>query len=149
MTVLGPFPVSDVMDRLKATVADLRQVGNAADLRTALDQKPRAVPAAFVVVQEQGRPSAGASGGVLVQQVDVSINVVLYLRNYAEAEAGAAVSRDAQALTASVRAALLNWSPSAEFHPLTLQAGRPESYRGGNLVVQEIYRSQYRIEVTP
>lgn len=142
----GPFPLAPVLTQLR-TVSALRYVGNAADLRSALDQQPAAVPAAFVVRQERARPSAGASGGVLVQQMDVDVIVVLYVRNVAGSASGEGAAVEMDTLAADVRTKLLNWRPAEGVEPLSMNASRDEGYRAGTLIAQELYRSRYRIEV--
>lgn len=146
--MIGPFPVAPVVDRLDE-LSELRHVGTCADLKAALTQTPRAVPAAYVVRQERARPSAGASGNVLVQQVDVDLIVVLYVRNRAAADTGAAAAGEMDGLIALVRAQLLNWRAAEGVDPLTLNASRDDSYQGGELLAQELFRSHYRIEVRP
>ena len=49
MSFVGPFPTDPIVTRLADEVALLRHVGNVADLQTALKQKPRAMPAAYVL----------------------------------------------------------------------------------------------------
>lgn len=149
MNVVGPFPVAEVITRLQQQVPLLREIGSCADLETALQQRPRALPAAYVVLREQGSEPRGATGGVLVQQVEVSVCVVLYVQNYAAQHTGSAARTDMDALLTAQRTALLNWRPTSfpSAHPLSLRANRDETYAGGNLVAQEIYRSHYRIEV--
>lgn len=146
--MIGPFPIAPVIERL-ALVDQLRHVGTCADLKTALSQSPRAVPAAYVVRQERARPSAGASGGVLIQQMDVDLIVVLYVRNKAAADSGAAAAAEMDALIAAVRGQLLNWRATAGVEPLTQNASRDDSYKGGELLAQELFRTTYRIEVRP
>ncbi|MCX7563777.1 hypothetical protein OS176_09570 [Xanthomonadaceae bacterium XH05] len=139
------------MTRLKDQVPALKLVGSAADLRTALEDKPRAVPAAFVLKEERSASAAGGSNGVLVQMCSVTVQVVLFVRN-ASGEARGVGAREAMdALIASVRAALLKWSPdnSRFFHGLSHLASRDESYSGGWLVAQEIFQTRYPIEVRP
>ncbi|MDC8012938.1 phage tail terminator protein [Tahibacter soli] len=150
MSFVGPYPVADAIARLRA-VAMLRFVGNCADLETALKQSPRVLPAAYVVAREQGSEPKGASGGVLIQQVTVSLCVVLYVNNYAAQDTGAAARDEMDALIRAVRGALLNRRPASApaVHPLSFHANRDEMYSGGSLVTQEIYRSSYRIEVRP
>lgn len=145
--MLGPFPTAEVMHRLKGVPA-LRLVGGAADLATARSQKPKAVPAAFVVTSETARPPAGATSGQLIQQVEAAISVVLFVRNVAHQDSGAAARAEMDALIAAVRTALLNWTPDAAFEPVSLRASRDEAYELGELVVQEIYRTTYRLTVT-
>lgn len=146
--MIGPYPTDPVVTRLAALSA-LRHVGNVADLQTALAQKPRAMPAAYVCRQERALPSRGASGGVLVQQMQVDVIVVLYVQNHAGAATGAAALAQMTALIADVRSQLLNWRAAADVEPLTMNASRDESYDAGLLVSQELYRSGYRIEVRP
>lgn len=146
--MIGPYPLADVITRLSDPGSPLRHVGNAADLQTALTQQPRALPAAFVVRQERAEPSRGASGGVLVQRMAVDVIVVLYVRNVAQSESGAAALSDMTALATYVRSKLLNWaSDPAVFEPLAMNASRDQAYAGGLLVSQELFRSAYRIEV--
>jgi len=149
MNSVGPFPLAPVLKRLREQVPALRLVGTAADLRTALDQQPAATPAAYVVRQERARRTAGASGGVLIQEMGVDVIVVLYVRNQAAAATGEAAAAEMDALIAAVRAALLNWAPTPAFDPLSQNASRDESYRGGLLCVQELLSSRYRLEVRP
>lgn len=67
MSFVGPFPLAATVARLKDQVSALRLIGTAADLRSAIEDKPRAVPAAFVLKEERSSPPSGSSNGVLVQ----------------------------------------------------------------------------------
>jgi hypothetical protein len=147
--VIGPYPLAPVVERLKAGGSPLKIVGNAADLSTAVQQQPRATPAAYVVRQERAQPSRGASGGVLVQQMGVDVIVVLYVRNQAAADTGAAALAEMTALAGFVRERLLNWRAHDDTEPLTANASRDEGFNAGLLVSQELFRSAYRIEVRP
>lgn len=142
----GPFPVASVIARL-GTVSTLRLVGASADLDTATQQEPAAVPAAFVLATERGDKPVGASSGVLVQNVQVAISVVLMIRNFRNTNTGSDARAEMDQLQAAVRAALLNWTPGIAYRPLSFQANRDEFYKAGLLVTQEIYRTDYRIEV--
>lgn len=148
MSFVGPFPTDPVVTRL-VEIPLLRHVGNVADLQTALSQKPRALPAAYVCRQERAQPAKGASGGVLIQQMGVDVIVVLYVQNHAAAATGAAALAQMTQLVAAVRGKLLNWRAAPEVEPLRMNASRDESYDAGLLVSQELYRSDYRIEVRP
>lgn len=145
--MVGPFPIAEVLERLKG-VPKLRVVGGAADLAAARGAQPRTVPAAFVVASESAREPQGATSGQLIQQVEVSINVVLFVRNVAQQDTGASARAEMDALIADVRNALVGWEPGAAFQPLSLRAARDEAYELGQLVVQEIYRTFYRLQVT-
>ena len=151
MTFLGPFPLTDAIARLDSQVPALRLVGTAADLRTALDSKPAAAPAAFVLKEERSDRPAGASGGLLVQMSNVTVQVVLMVQNVRRSATGDDARKDMDALIADVRGALLKWSPDNTrfFHGLSHMASRDESYSGGWLVAQEIFQTRYPIEVRP
>lgn len=151
MSFAGPFPVADAITRLQTQVGKLRHVGSAADLATALSEKPRTAPVAYVVKEERSDPATGASNGVLVQMCTATVQVVLFVRNYAQAGPGAGARAEMDTLIASVRAALLKWSPDNTrfFHGLTHVASRDEQYDGGWLVVQEVFQTRYPIEVRP
>lgn len=151
MSFVGPFPLAAAIERLHAQVPTLRLVGTAADLRTALDAKPNATPAAFVLKEESSRPAAGASNGVLVQMCSVSVQVVLMVQNVRLGAAGEGARQQMDSLIQAVRGALLKWSPDNTrfFHGLSHLASRDESYSGGWLVAQEIFQTRYPIEVRP
>ena len=147
--MLGPFPVSEVITRLQDQAGQiLHQVGSAADLATALAQEPRVDSAAFVTIAERGR-GIQTSGSVARANVDVTLRVVLFVRHVGGAADGSAAraEMDSNVLPA-VRAALFGWSPSDAFDSLQFVASRDESYKPGWLVCQEIYTTDYAMQVT-
>lgn len=141
-----PFPAGAVIARLRSKVSLLRDVGSAADLATALKTQPKALPCAFVLVEERGGEPGGASGGVLVQPVAVSVQVVLMVLNVRTTDTGSAARDDMDALATAVDGALVNWTPGVG-NPLWFQAGRDERFAAGLLVHQRIYRSNRRNQV--
>lgn len=147
----GPFPLAETILRLKTQAPLLKTVGNAADLRTATDQKlsHAAMPAAFIVRQERAVRTDGASGDVLIQHVDVDLIVVLYVRNQAAEAIGAHAAADMDRVIAQVRCALLNWTPLPEVRPIVHNASRDQAYQSGTLIAQELFKTRYRIEVRP
>lgn len=146
--MIGPLPLAPILQRVQDGTR-ARLVSHAADLATALRQKPRALPAAYVVRQERARPSAGASGGVLVQEMAVDVIVVLYVQHHAEGASGAKAAAEMDAFAGEVRGQLLNWAPDPGADPLSMNASRDEYFVGGALCSQELFRSRYRIEVRP
>lgn len=139
----GPFPVATAMARLSSHAPLLAVVGNAADLGTALAQKPNRVPAAYVVTQERGG-AVKYTGPVTHQNVDVSLQIVLFVRNAGGERAGTGARAEMDAVIAQVRAALIGWAPDDATNAVTFQAGRDERYDGGCLVTQQVFRSDYR-----
>lgn len=144
---VGPFPLAEVIERLRSEVPSIRFLGTAADLRTALEQQPAQVPAVFVVITEHASPSKGFSGQ-LDQTVDVSLSLVQMTRNYAQATAGAPARSDMDALSQDNRTALIGWSPSSAYRRLQLRAARDESFKGALLVHQEVFFTSYQIRVS-
>ena len=149
MNFVGPFPVADAIERLRAEVPELKIVSGAADLGTALAQQPPAVPAAYVLCEDTSREAHGYTDDTLAQDTRVVVQVVLFVRNAAQQNVGTAAERDMAALATKVRLALLNWSPTpGEILSLQSLAGRNESFKGAMLCRQEIFRSGYTIEVS-
>ena len=148
---VGPFPVSSVIGRLQQLATVLLEVGDAADLTTALAQQPRVAVAAFVTAAELGKPIK-YSGSIAIQNCDVTVRVVLFVRNFAgEATgSGARQQMDAEVIPA-VRKALFGWTPDDAFNALSFQAGRDEKFAAGWLVSQQIFATDYRMtqQVTP
>lgn len=148
---VGPFPVSKVIERLRERAPVLFEVGDAAELTTALAQQPRVAVAAYVTTAELGKPIK-YSGEVAIQNCDVTIRVVLFVRNLAgEATgSGARQQMDTEVIPA-VRKALFGWTPEEAFDALSFQAGRDEKFTAGWLVSQQVFATDYRMtqKVTP
>jgi len=142
---VGPFPVSAAIERLRLRAPSLLDVGNAADLATALTQQPRVAPAAYVTAAEIGR-AIKYTGPVAIQNCDVTLRVVLFVRHYGAEHtgAGAREQMDSEVIP-QVRAALFGWAPVDAFEALSFQAGRDESYAAGWLVSQQVFGTNYRM----
>lgn len=148
MSFLGPFPEDLLITRLREQLPELKLIGGAADLATALEQAPAAVPAAFVVATETSASPYGYSGGVLAQKTAAVIGVVLFGRNYAKAATGEVAAAELRVLRARVRSVVINWSPQpGVVKALSHMGGRNESYKAGRIVAQELFRSDYTIQV--
>lgn len=140
----GPFDVADAMKRVSDHAPIFELVGTAADLRTALAQKPRRTPAVYVVAQERGRP-VKYSGPTLVQQdVEVALQAVLFVRNVNNERTGAGAAAEMADCIRELRAAWIGWAPDDTTDAVSFQAGRDESYDGGHLVSQQIFATAYR-----
>lgn len=151
MTVLGPYPLAPVIERLRAAAPSLKLVGTAADLRTALEQHPNTSPTAVVARAERsGKPVAG-SGGLLLQLVGVELEVVLFVRHAGDARSGSGARGAMDALINEVRSALLRFVPDGSLHwrPLVHERGRDEYFHGDWLTSVETFSTSYPIEVRP
>lgn len=144
--IVGPFPVIAVIERLRAQAPVLLDVGSAADLETALEQKPTLDAVAFVTAAELGRKPK-YTGPLYIQDCDVTVRVVLMVRNYAgqAAGTGAREQMDLEVIPA-VRAALLGWTPSDVYDGLNFQAGRDERFASGFLTTQQVFGTSYRMQ---
>lgn len=146
--MLGPFDIAPIIARIAANVSTLRLVAGAAELEAAITSAGAGTtPAAYVLL---AREAAGASRGGsqrLIQQVDVSLSVVIAARNFRQADLGSAAGADLAALITAIRTALLGWTPDgASIDPIELQAGRLEQRKAATLWWQDIFRTRYRLE---
>jgi len=141
---VGPFPLAGVMARLRAHVPQAKAIGTAADLHTALDVPPTTQPALYVLTEERGSP-AKYSGQATIQNVDVVLKVVRFVRSASGEKHGRGAREKADQIAGQIRAALIGWTPGDAFEAITFQSGRDDSYRGGWLAGQEIFRTSYRI----
>lgn len=148
--MLGPFATTTVIARLAANVPTLRLVAGAAELDAAINSTGAGtVPAAYVLLARESAGQSRGSSERLIQQVEVTLSVVLVARNYRQADLGQAAGADLAALIAAVRSALIGWPPSpADTSPLELQSARLEQRHGAQLWWQEVYRARYRLETT-
>jgi len=146
MSLAGPFPASAVIERL-ASLDALRLVDGAAGLQAALESPPRAVPAAYVLVEESGR-EPGDYTGRYAQPMTVTVKVVLWTR-HASAGAGAKAVADMESIERAVRTQLRDWSPGAPFEPLWVSNSGADQFFGGQLTRQVIFRTHYRDQEQP
>ncbi len=146
MSLVGPFPASRVIERL-ASVSELRLVDGAAGLQAALESPPRAVPAAYVLVEESGQPS-GDYTGHYAQPMTATVKVVLWTR-HASAGAGAKASAAMEGIERAVRSALRDWTPGHPFEPLWVSNSGADQFFGGQLTRRVIFRTNYRDQEQP
>jgi hypothetical protein len=141
---VGPYDVTEVIDRLKAEPGDLRLIGGTADLEAAKGVT-MTTPAAFVALAtEVGQKRQGGST-VSIQAVDVQFHVLLVLRDYQASKRGAAKAATLAAHIAAVRSRLLGWTP-AQFNPATpvdLVGGQLIDYDKATVWWQDTYSTRY------
>ncbi|MDP1696498.1 MAG: hypothetical protein Q8L45_01715 [Xanthomonadaceae bacterium] len=147
--MLGPFDITPVIDRLRASVPTLRQVAGAAELDAAMNSvNASTVPAAYVLPALESAGETRGSSQRLIQIVSVTVAVVIAVRNYRRADLGSAAGADLGGVVAAVRSAVLGWTPPGGEKPFDFKAGRLERRQDAALWWQDLYRTQYRIEVT-
>lgn len=141
MSFTGPFPLSEVISRAQQ-IQGLRLVGNAADLDAALNTPPRAVPALYVLGDEQGGEVLGVTGRT-AQNISVTVKLVLWVRNAGGAERLVA---EMTALETELRKTFFGWRPASAYQPLTVRASGSEQAYGSHLVRQLLLTTRYRQE---
>ena len=141
MSLIGPFPVSAVIERL-ADVAELKLVGGAAGLQAALAAPPRAMPAAYVLSEEAGQ-EPGDYTGAYAQPMTATVKVVLWVRHAGDAT-GAKASAAMEGVERAVRTALRDWSPATPFEPLWVSHSGHDQFFGDQLTRQVLFRTHYR-----
>lgn len=150
---VGPFPAAPLVARLIERVPRAKVVGTVADLTTALNPEtpPNASPALYVVINERGKPIKYTGPGVVVQDCEVTVGVVLLVRNAQGERLGTGARTLADLVITDIRAALLGWTPTDAFNALSFLAGRDDSYRTGWYAGQQMFRTDYRMQqqVTP
>lgn len=144
MSFLGPFPIEDCIERLRLRAPILKIVDGAAGLAAALASPPNNAPAAYVLKTERG-DKVKYMGPVAQQNVDVNVQVVLFVRSAAGERTGAGAEVLMTQVESEVKAALFGWSPTDAFGQLWFQAQRPEPYAAGWLVRQLIFGTDYRM----
>ena len=146
--MLPVFPTARVIERLREKVPALRIVEGAAGLIAAEKQKPERLPAAFVIAQEKADPPKGYSGGVMAQNVNVTVVVVLFVSHAAKANTGAAAQGELDELHGLVRGALTNWKPmpAGSATALHFLATDNEAFAAGSQQGQAAYGMNYTMQ---
>ena len=117
----APFDIDLVIERVRISVPELRQVRGAADYAQLKTLRDLAPPEAFVLLaRERGKPGTHGS-----QAAAVSFGVVIAVRNQ-RGQRGKPAMDDAVPLIGAVRSALIGWTPTLHTGS---EPGRP--IRGG------------------
>jgi hypothetical protein len=133
--------IAETISRLRVNkeALGLKLIGGAAAFQQAAEKNPAATPGAFVYLladEPQPRRFTGADA----QRVDLSMAVVLVVRNVADAT-GEAASADIDALRAVIKPLLSAWVPADGYAPLERGAGNLLAFRDGHLWWQDSYRT--------
>lgn len=140
----GPYPVDAVVERLRELAALRLVSGAGAD---ALNHPPVTVPAAYVVLDETGRPGDYTEHDA--QPISVALTVVLWVRHAATADTGAAAAAEMRALERQVRTHLRGWSPGAPFESLYVARSGGGQMVNSYQTRQVRFGSEYRDQETP
>lgn len=140
------FDIAPILERLRQEVPALRVVAGAAELAAAVESgKGLQTPCAFVTLTaERGSPMRGVAG-VFVQPVQLSVSVMLVVRNYTRASLGSAARADLLPVLQDARNALLGWKPAGADDVLTFSAGRVFDFDAGTLWWEDVLATRYTI----
>lgn len=144
----APLRVATVMERLNAPEVGLREVGTATDLDEAVNAKPRALPAAYVLTEESADPPGGSATGLHKQWVTAVLKVVLFAASSRANDGGIHQRAVLDTLIEKVRDRLIGWIPRDGMTPVALIASRDERAKGSQLCCQLLFFTRYRIGVT-
>lgn len=135
----GPFPLATVIERARQASA-LRTIGNAADFDAAQSNPPTAMPALYVLSEEQGDSAIGVTG-LPIQNLSVTVKLVLWVRN---AGGAAQIAAAMTALESDLRRVFFGWRPAPDYKPLTIRASGSEQAYGNHLIRQLLLSTSYR-----
>lgn len=111
-----PFDTGLVIERLKAQVTELRQVGGAADYAAVQELRGFAVPSAFVIFAGESGNAGPGPRGARVQPAVTRFGVALAVRNYRPG-AGDQLGDELRKFIGLTRSALIGWVPPCQAQP--------------------------------
>jgi hypothetical protein len=120
----------------------LKLVAGAAEFQAAIEAKPTATPAAYVLAADETGGPNHLGNGLVLQPITASIAIVLVTRNVADPK-GAAATADMITLRRAVRTLLLGWAPTAVCEPYEYERGALAAFKDGHLWWQDVYRTSY------
>ena len=143
---VAPFPVDEVIERVQSRMQLIKTVGDAAGLLAALKANPKVAPAVYFTTAEIGNRANKYTGPVTIQNCDVTLRCVLFVKNLRHQDSGAGAAREMRLVIEELRSILYGWTPSDAFNALSFQAGRDESYEAGWLCNQQVFGTDYRMQ---
>ena len=127
---------SEIVARLKDEAGDtFRIIAGAAEWRRVSD-KPRAVPAAYVVPVSRD-PEQSPLANAVRQRAQLTYAVIIVASDLATPGTGSAAADDADALSEIVIAALLGWTPASASEAIQYGGGRLVDSEGGHVWWQD------------
>lgn len=138
--------LAPIVDRIRAQCPAFKVVGGIAELDAALQASAPAMPACYVSpMDEQVTETLGAN--YTLQSVEIEFGVLIAVRN-AKSSAGAESLADLDTLRQSLRAALLNHTPSGAMQPIRFTRGALIDFQPGLMWWQDGYKTAHHIRST-
>lgn len=138
----APFNPEIVIERLRSTIAEFRQVRGSSDYASITKLMDLQPPEAFVLLaRERGKPMPGTTR----QPAIVSFGVVIAVRNY-KYQKGVPAQADASPLIGRVRDELIGWVPPVDGgRGCSWLQGDVLDYNAGTLLWSEVFQTQHFI----
>ncbi|MEI9410711.1 hypothetical protein [Mesorhizobium salmacidum] len=118
---------AEIIERLGAISPQVFRMIEGAAAYASLTGEPKAMPAAYVLIEEEQSSENERMTGKVLQRTEADIAVVIATRNVADGTGGAAAG-DIEELKAKVRSALIGFVPTGN------PAGDPVEHISGNLL---------------
>lgn len=140
-----PFDTGLVVERLKAQVPDLREVGGAADYAAVQELRGFATPSAFVIFAGESGGGAGPRGA-RVQPAVTRFGLALAVRNYRPG-AGDQLCDELRKYIGLTRLALIGWLPPVPgATALAWEAGEVMDYDHSTVLYVESYQLTHLLQ---
>lgn len=140
-----PFDTGLVVERLKAQVPDLREVGGAADYAAVQELRGFATPSAFVIFAGESGGGAGPRGA-RVQPAATRFGLALAVRNYRPG-AGDQLGDELRKYIGLTRLALIGWVPPVPgATALAWEAGEVMDYDHSTVLYVESYQLTHLLQ---
>jgi hypothetical protein len=135
-----PFPIAQVIERIKAQVPDLQKVEGAAEYAAITDLKDFRPPCAFAILVRERADAAQVAAGR--QRALVNFGVVIVVKNYRDIR-GQQTGEAAGPLIGLVRDALIGWMPDIQgARPCKWLQGDVLDYDKSTLLWSEVFETQ-------
>lgn len=130
----------DFIARLAAIDPPAFAIVEGADGFASIDTRPTALPAAYVLVEEETSAPNERMTGPVLQRCEADVAVVIVTENVSD-HTGAAAAADIEALKAKVRAALVGFVPASaeDGTPVEHISGALLKARGGIIWHRELF----------
>ena len=140
-----PFDTNLVIERLKAQVTDLRQVGGAADYAAVQELRGFATPSAYVIFAGESGGGIGPRGA-RVQPAVTRFGLALAVTNYRPG-AGGQLGDELRKVLGLTRSALIGWvPPTPGATALAWEAGEVMDYDHSTVLYVESYQLTHLLQ---
>ena len=136
--------VADIIARIEVAAPNTFAILAGAAEFAAIDTRPEAMPAVYVIVEEERAEENTRMTGPVLQRVEADIAVVIAAENVSDTTGGA-VAGDIEELKAKVRKSLIGFVPpdSASGEPVTFLEGKLLKMRHGVAWDRELFGVSY------